>query len=204
LTPRWAASPGPAGHRPMHLTISWYDAQERSLSDPSPVSEARTLFHSPWRSFWISAIRRASVACGLGSEGGRRAPAACRSADGGGVLPGGREVGEDLNPALTLAANSIPYSRGRLQRGESRAAGPGQRRTRPPLTEPHHVVRRRRLEVLKVRLRLPHIATPPQPAPVDRLFMPTLDAGPGRVPRAEFLRRLLAAGRLQRLVRLTG
>ena len=29
-----------------------------------------------------------------------------------------------LDPTVTLVANSIPYSRGRLQRGESRAAGP--------------------------------------------------------------------------------
>src|SRR3954451_3239956 len=95
---------------------------------------------------------------------------------------------------LTLVANSIPFSRGRLQRGESRAAGPRQRRPRPPLTEPHHVDRRRRQEVLKVGLRLTDIATLPQPAPADRLLMGTLDAGTRRVPRPELLSRLLAAG----------
>src|SRR3954462_12470949 len=106
-------------------------------------------------------------------------------------------------PTVTLVANSIPHSRGRLQRGESRATGPGQRRPRPPLAEPHHVERRRRQQVLEMRLRLTDITTPPQPAPPVRLFMRPLDARPGRVPRPELLRLLLAAGRLQRLVLLT-
>ena len=104
---------------------------------------------------------------------------------------------------MTLVANSISYSRGRLQRGESRAAGPGQRCTRPPLAEPHHVDRRRRQQVLKVRLRLTDIATLPQPATSDRLLMRPLDARPGRVPRPELLGLLRAAGPLQRLVMLT-
>src|SRR3954451_24978114 len=108
-----------------------------------------------------------------------------------------------VNPTLTLVANSIPCSRGRLQRGEPGAAGPGQRRPRPPLAEPHHVDRRRRQEVLEMRLRLPDIATKPQPAPSDRLFMRALDPGTRRVPMAELLGRLLAPGRLQRLVVLT-
>src|SRR3954462_4753832 len=106
-------------------------------------------------------------------------------------------------PTVTLVANSIPHSRGRLQRGESRATGPGQRRPRPPLAEPHHVERRRRQQVLQMRLRLTDIATPPQPAPTVRLFMRPFDARPGRVTRPELLRLLLAAGRLQRLVLLT-
>ena len=105
---------------------------------------------------------------------------------------------------MTLVANSIPCSRGRLQRSESGTAGPGQRRPRPPLTEPYYVERRRRQEVLKVGLRLTDIATLSQPAPSDRLLMCTLDAGPRRVPRPEFLGCLLAAGRLQRLMLLTG
>src|ERR1700739_546231 len=88
-------------------------------------------------------------------------------------------------PTLTLVANSIPYSRGRLQRGESRATGPRQRCPRPPLAEPHHVERRRRQEVLEMRLRLTDVATSPQPTPPVRLFMRPLDARPGRVPRAE-------------------
>src|SRR3954451_2995936 len=88
---------------------------------------------------------------------------------------------------LTLVANSIPFSRGRLQRGEARAAGPRQRRPRPPLAEPHHVDRRRRQQVLEMRLRLTDITTPPQPAPPVRLFMRPLDARPRRVPRPELL-----------------
>src|SRR3954447_25528680 len=104
---------------------------------------------------------------------------------------------------LTLVANSIPYSRGRLQRGESRAAGPRQRRTRPPLAEPHQVDRRRRQQVLQMRLRLTDIPAPSQTAPPDRLFMSPLDPRSRRVPRPELLRPLLAAGRLQRLVLLT-
>src|SRR5262249_26305055 len=107
------------------------------------------------------------------------------------------------NPTLTLVANSIPCSRGQLQRGESRATGSGQRRPRPPLAEPHHVDRRRRQQVLEARLGFPDIATAPYPTPSVRLFMRPPDACPGRVPRAEFLRLLLAAGRLQRLVLLT-
>src|SRR4051794_23920898 len=103
---------------------------------------------------------------------------------------------------LTLVANSIPYSRGHLQRRESRAAGPRQRRPRPPLAQPHYVDRRRRQEVLKVGLGLANIATTSQPAPSVRLFMRPLDACPGCVPPAEFLRLLLAAGRLERLVLL--
>jgi hypothetical protein len=47
-------------------------------------------------------------------------------------------------------ANSIPCSRGRLQRSESGAAGLGQRCPRPPFAEPHHVDRRCRQEVLKL------------------------------------------------------
>jgi hypothetical protein len=47
-------------------------------------------------------------------------------------------------------ANSIPFSRGRLQRGEAGATGLGQRRPRPPFAEPHHVDRRRRQDVLKL------------------------------------------------------
>src|SRR3954470_24149644 len=104
---------------------------------------------------------------------------------------------------LTLVANSIPYSRGRLQRRESRAAGPPQRRTCPPITQPHQVDRRRRQEVLKVRLRLTDVPTPPQTASTDRLLMRALDARTRRVPRPELLRPLLAAGPLQRLVLLT-
>src|SRR5512143_580097 len=106
-------------------------------------------------------------------------------------------------PRSTLVANSIPCSRGRLQRGESRAAGPGQRRPRPPLAEPHHVDRHRRQEVLEMQLHLPDIATLPQPAPPDRLFLRPLDPRPGRVPRPELVGLLLAAGRRQRLVMLT-
>src|SRR4051812_5868437 len=56
--------------------------------------------------------------------------------------------------------------------------------------------------MLKVSLRLTDVATPPQPTPAVRLFMSTIDARPGRVPRPEFFRLLLAAGRLQRLVLL--
>ena len=62
---------------------------------------------------------------------------------------------------LILVANSKPLSRGQLQRRESRATGLRQRRARPPLVEPHYVERRRRQQVLKVRLGLPNIATPP-------------------------------------------
>src|SRR3954464_7216583 len=90
-------------------------------------------------------------------------------------------------PTVTLVANSIPYSRGRLQRGESRAASPRQRRPCPPLTEPHQVDRRRRQEVLQMRLRFPEIAAPPQTAPADRLFMRPLDSRTRRVPRPELL-----------------
>src|SRR3954447_9108450 len=107
-------------------------------------------------------------------------------------------------PMLTLVANSIPYSRGRLQRRESRAAGPRQRRPRPPLAEPHQVDRRRRQEVLQMRLRLTDIAAPPQTAPPDRLFMSPLDARSRRVSRSELLASLLAADRLHLLVLLTG
>ena len=64
------------------------------------------------------------------------------------------------NPTLTLVANSIPCLRGRLQRGESGATGPGYRPPRPPVIEPHHIDRRCRQEVLEMRLRLPDIATP--------------------------------------------
>src|SRR5512135_3024648 len=45
---------------------------------------------------------------------------------------------------------------------------------------------------------------PDRAAPADRLFMRPLDARTRRVPRPELLRPLLAAGRLQRLVLLTG
>src|SRR3954447_16978554 len=107
-------------------------------------------------------------------------------------------------PMLTLVANSIPYSRGRLQRRESRAAGPRQRRPRPPLAEPHQVDRRRRQQVLQMRLRLTDRAAPPQTAPADRLFMRPFDARTRRVPRPDLLRPLRAAGRLQLLVLLTG
>src|SRR5512142_1690354 len=62
---------------------------------------------------------------------------------------------------LTLVANSIPCSRGRLQRGESGATGPGYRPPRPPVVEAHHINRRRRQEVLEMRLRLPDVPTPP-------------------------------------------
>jgi len=66
-----------------------------------------------------------------------------------------------VDPTVTLVANSIPYLRGRLQRGESRAARPGQRRPRPPLAEPHQIDRRRCQEVLKVRFGFPDLATSP-------------------------------------------
>ena len=105
---------------------------------------------------------------------------------------------------LILVANSISCSRGRLQRSEPRAAGPGQWYRRPPVAEPHQVDRRRRQQVLKVSLRFTDVATLPQPAPPDRLLMCTFDAGPGRIPRPELLGRLLTASRLQRLVLLAG
>ena len=104
----------------------------------------------------------------------------------------------------TLVANSIRCLRGRLQRGESGAAGPGQRRPRPPLTEPHHVDRRRCQEVLKVRLRLSDIATLSQPTTSDRKIICTYNASSRYVPRPELLGSLLAAACLQRLVLLTG
>jgi hypothetical protein len=112
-------------------------------------------------------------------------------------------VAGGVDPTVTLVANSIPYLRGRLQRGEAGAAGLRQRRPRPPITEPHHIDRRCRQEVLKVGLCLTDIATLSQPAPADRLLMRSLDARPGRVPRAELLSSLRAAGPLQRLVMLT-
>src|SRR5512135_2347231 len=104
---------------------------------------------------------------------------------------------------MTLVANSIPCSRGRLQRGESRATGPSYRPPRPPVIESHHIDRRRRQHMLQVRLGLTEIAALPQPAPADRLLMRPLNARPGRVPRPELFGRLRAAGPLQRLVMLT-
>ena len=86
---------------------------------------------------------------------------------------------QGVDPTVTLVANSIPYSRGRLQRRESRAAGPRQRRPRPPLAEPHHVDRRRRQEVLKVRLRLTDIATPPSIRTVGSLVHASPRCPPG-------------------------
>jgi transposase-like protein len=74
---------------------------------------------------------------------------------------GRRLLGALIGQLLTLVANSIPCSRGRLQCGEARAAGPRQRRPRPPLTQPHQIDRRRRQEVLQMRLRLTDIAAPP-------------------------------------------
>jgi hypothetical protein len=91
-----------------------------------------------------------------------------------------------VEPTVILVANSIPYSRGRLQRSKSGAAGPGQRRPRPPLAEPLHVDRRRRQEVLKVGLCLTNIATLSQPAPRTATGTPRLSArgGPPAAPRA--------------------
>src|SRR5262249_30070058 len=109
-----------------------------------------------------------------------------------------------VDPTVTLVANSIPGSRGRLQRRKSRASGPGQRRPRPPLAEPHQVDRRRRQEVLEAGLRLANIATPSQPAPANRFPMTPLVPRSGRVSRADLLGLLLTAGRLQRLVLLAG
>src|SRR4051812_44732257 len=122
------------------------------------------------------------------------------------VLPPTRHLHPFLpgvDPTVTLVANSIPCSRGRLQRGEPGATGPGYRPPRPPVIEAHHIERRRRQEVLEMRLRLSDGATPPQPAPPVCLFMRTLDTRPGRVPRPQLLGRLLAAGPLQCLVMLT-
>jgi hypothetical protein len=70
-----------------------------------------------------------------------------------------KELG--VNPTMTLVANSILCSRGRLQRGESGATGLGYRPPRPPVIEAHHIDRRRRQEVLEMRLSLPDVATSP-------------------------------------------
>src|SRR5512135_3402528 len=105
-----------------------------------------------------------------------------------------------VDPTVTLVANSIPYSRGRLQCGESGAAGLGHRRPRPPVTEPHHVDRRCRQHMLQLRLGLAEVPALPQPTTADRLLMSPFNPGPGRVLRPELFSRLPAAGRLQCLV----
>ncbi|HMB02755.1 MAG TPA: hypothetical protein VKP69_03325 [Isosphaeraceae bacterium] len=88
-----------------------------------------------------------------------------------------------------------PFSRGRLQGGDPRAAGPGRRWARPPLAEPHPIAGPGRQDLLPVGVGQADGRAPRHPPKPERWRRRALAPGPGRVVRPELLGRLPAPRR---------